>query len=401
MKGIRIILAAALLAAFCSCHILDNNFFPASSRSDTQRSAGENTERDSTAIPPTIFPEPQADTDIFCTAVRFPKRFNWKLDSTYKRAACEIIMYKNGEEFTKIRAGQGSEISYDADMHHMIGNNLYTEYSSTQETVIHVNGDEAVRFEGQELLRGLLPQDGDLYTLSVGKNGYGFSFRKNGETILQKYHKVTIFGSLEDPNCPETGALYEDDRNRVVFCYGELNTNWTYHIVREGEDEVFNYSGPKLLDMKVIDDSVRYAPAEAFGAYWEEAYVPYHNPNLVVGCIDGNAAVYDGTRKEIQSLCGRDAIVYCNDGISAALYHPSRGKCSVYYSNGQCRFFQEECNLYTRRCATLVGDGLILAVNPCDYTQRPYIVIGDERRELPDLENGFISGIRVFVSQSN
>lgn len=401
MKGLTKFFAAAVVSAFCGCQILDNNFFPAVSRSETQR-VPDNSERDSVLIPPGHPQTSAADTEIVCTAVRFPPGFNWRKDPSSGSSECEILLYRNWKIIRTIQAGGPLDICSDPDMHHLIGQDIFTECSTMTQTVITRNGEEVARFDGREMLKGLVFQDGDTYTLSVGRDGYGFFFRRNGEMLYKKDFRVYVFGSLEDPSCPETGALYEDELNHIVFCYRESKADYEYHVVKDGIDQLVQLDNDsRILDMKVVGDSILFIEEESFDAVWGEAFIPIQWPEIVTGCVDGNSVVFDRNKGEFTMLCGRDAVIYCNGDVSAALYHPTRGRYSVYYSNGECRFYKDSSYLFTRRCAAFAGESLMVAVNPVDNTQKPYLLLDNTRRELEGLENGYISGLRIEISQSN
>jgi len=401
MKGSSKLFAAAVIAAICSCHTPDSNFFPASSRQETQRGQNES-ERDSVLVPPHRTPVSVADTEIVCTAVRFPDSYDWRNDQSGTPASFEILLYRNGKVSMVIEGDRESEMCPDPDMHHLVGSQIFTEYSSMTRTTVTNGGYVVADFEGREMLKGIFFDDGDVYTLSTGRDGYGFSYRKNGEIILKKDHRVHVYGSLGNPSYPETGALYEVEGNHLVFCYRESNAHFDYHVVTDGVDRVVELKeASKILDMKVIEDSVHFVGEKAYDAVWEDASIPFTAPDLIVGCVDGNSVVYDKITGEFTMLCGRDAVVYTNGSLAAALYHPTRGKCSIYYSNGECRFHKDACCFFTRRCAAFAGDNLMVAINPLDKSQKPYLSTGDRKYELEGLGNGYISGFRVTISQSN
>ncbi|MCQ2182324.1 MAG: hypothetical protein MJY89_02835 [Bacteroidales bacterium] len=403
MKGFSKLFAAAVVSALCGCQLLDSNFFPNVSRVETQRSPRDSSGRVPLPVhvPPGQTPEIRTDTDIVCTAVRFPEGYDWRKDSTNGTSECEILLYRNGEIERIIKAGGGVDICSDPDMHHLIGMNVFTEYSTLTSTVITMDGEELVRFEGCEMLKGLVYKDGDLYTLSVGRDGQGFSFRKNGEVIMKRNSKVFVYGNLEDPSCPETGALYLDEGDRLVFCYRESDTDYVYHVVKDGNDQIVRPGqSSKILDMKVIRDSIVFAEQKSFGLLWSEAYVPFFSPGTVAGCVNGSSMVYDTDKELFTILCRHDAVIYCKEDVSAALCHPTRGNYSVYYSSGKGNLYEEPCYYFTRRCATFLGKELLVAVNPVDSSKKPYLSLGDRRYELDGLDNGYVSGIRVSFSQT-
>lgn len=391
----------AAIAALCGCNILENGYFPLDGRTARDRTYG-NSGRDSSATAGHTDPVIPADTVIWCTAVRFPKSYDWQKDTAWGSAECEVLLLRDGKEIICVPGGKGREASSAADMHHLIGSNLYTEYSSMDETVIKMDGLEILRFSGREMLKGLVFLEGDWYTLTTGRYGDGFTLRCNSDVLLRKQVRVGVFGSLGDPSYPETGALYEDDDGRITFCYRESGVSMSYRVVRDGTDSTVEYKNPgKILDMKFIGDSLLYVSSDSYGFAWDDARIPFDSPTFVTGHIGGASVVYDCSTGRMKALCGTDATIYCNADAAAALVHPTCGKYSIFYSNGDCRTGEDNCNFFTCRCAGLVGDVLATAVSPLEKGRTPYIDFGDRKEELKELGNGFISGFRIEVSQSN
>ena len=191
----------------------------------------------------------QADTSIYFCAVRFDDDYVWQRDTAYGSVPYELLLFKDFEQILSIKSSEASCISPDHDTHHIIDGHLYTEYSNLTRTTIGRDGAVILDFSGREFLKGLMPHDGDIYTLTEKRDGNGFNFRKNGELLFTK-SGGSVFGGMDDPSYGPTGALYFD-RGDLTFCY------WTgkgalrkYFRVRNGteEEEITKFSGKEVTD---------------------------------------------------------------------------------------------------------------------------------------------------------
>ena len=173
----------AMVFATVSCQTLDRHTYTGKRRSENY--AG------STGIPEKKGGTPgeagpQSDTALFFCAVNFIGDYDWRRDSSYGNAEAELILYRNFLPQVRIRAGEECCIGAEPGTHHLIGGQLYTEYTSSTHTVIKRNGAEILRYPGREVLKGIVLKEGDLWTLGQDKKGEGFTLRRNGESVFKK-----------------------------------------------------------------------------------------------------------------------------------------------------------------------------------------------------------------------
>ena len=397
MKGSSVIFLAAALGTACGCSIIEDNINSGRPRSFSQRAGGgrdsleavaENSRNGGTATP---------DTFIYCSAVRCPEGYDWRWDTACSNAQCEILLYRNGVETVCVPAGKGRGVSGAPDMHHIIDGELYTEYSSSDKTVITRGGDETVSFKGREMLKGLVNTEGHCYTLSQERAGSGFSFREDGKVILQK-DRGTVFGGFADPSYPQTGALYEDE-SHMYFCYKEVGAFTRYFLVTDGiETEIDFQEGADILDMKVLNGQVAVASRMSYGFTWEDARVW---DGAVSGTISSRCSLYEVSKGSVKTLCADEACVYYGKGLGAAVYCSSGGETALYFSDGSCRFFPDRYYFFTPACAAPAGSDLLLGLTPRERGKEPLLTLGSKEYHLENLGNGFITGVSVEISLPN
>ena len=120
---------------------------------------------------------------LYSCAVEFPQGYNWRRDSLGGRVRTDLVYFREGIEQFRITAGEGNEVSAYPDMHRIISGHLYTDYSSSLETVLKRDGVEMFRYQGRESIVDIAVSDTTIYTLGRGRSGDGWSFRKNGTII--------------------------------------------------------------------------------------------------------------------------------------------------------------------------------------------------------------------------
>ena len=190
---------------------------------------------------------------IYFTAVSFPESYEWRRDTAYGAVAGAILLYMDGEPILTLPAGSSGGISCDPDMHHLAGGHIYTEFSDASHTMIGCDGKELFRYDGRELLKGLIIDGKDVLTLGQNRSGSGFSLRRNGKVLLQK-PEGEIVGGFSDRSSPETGAL-SIEGGRICFCYHD-GKGW--HFVEDGSETLLTVKGEKIgtcYDMKVFGDT--------------------------------------------------------------------------------------------------------------------------------------------------
>ena len=124
--------------------------------------------------------------DWYAVGVDYKEGYDWRVDQEKGSVRCSLVVFVNGIPMMKVAAGDKYEVSADPDMHRMIGNNLYTDYSTDSETVIKRNGETLFRYPAREAIVDM-SVDGDcVYTLGQSRGGDGFSFRANGQPLMEK-----------------------------------------------------------------------------------------------------------------------------------------------------------------------------------------------------------------------
>lgn len=401
MKGISNFLLAATLSLVCGCNLI-SDFFVVEPRGGGK--AEEKPPRDTAAPEAPVIPT--FDTAFFFTSVRFPDEYDWCLDTACGNADCEILLYRNGVIAQTINAGRGTNISSDPDFIHTVEGQVFTEYPGMSGNILSVNGREFLRIPSEERLKGILSRDGHLFTLTQGCLGRGIVLRKN-DTELFRSEDGALFGDFSDPSYPESGALYEMD-GHYCFCYKDVASSFC-HIVKDGRDSVAERSGSDVLDMKLVRTKPVFARATGFGHRWISARL-FDTPDgtFVAGqCSDteGSDTVFscvanisDGSTEPI---CSGEAFLYCGTGISWGILFNHGGKMKIITSRGGQNTVPDVCYFFSGRCATPVGNELMIALTPRDRSIPPKVLLGDKVYVPEGLGNGFIAGVSCRITQTN
>ncbi len=402
MKGIYNFLPAAALCLVCGCNLISDLFVV------EPRGSGKAEEK-----PPrdTVAPEvpviPTFDTTFFFTAVRFPEEYDWCLDTACGNADCKILLYRNGMISRTITAGRGTNISSDPDFIHTVDGQVFTEYPGLSGNVLSVNGREFLRIPSDERLKGILSRDGRYYTLAQGCLGRGIVLRRD-DTELFRNDDGVLFGDFSDPSYPESGALYETD-GHYYFCYRDAATA-SCHIVKDGRDSVAARSGgDTVLDMKMLRKDLYFARAKGFGRHWRSARL-FDTPNgtFITGqCSDteGSEAVFSCVAsisdRSAEAICSGDAMLYCGTDIAWGILFSHESRMKIVTSRGGQTTIPDVCYFFSGRCATPVGNNLLLALTPRNRSIPPKVMLGNKVYETERLGNGFFAGVSCRITQTN
>ncbi len=163
----------------------------------------------------------------YMTALDYQKEYDWRSDQARESVKCSLIVYADGRQIMKVPVGEEYETGADADMHRMAGGHLYTDYSTSEETVIKRDGRQLFRYSGREAIQGMCVSGDDVYTLGQNRNGEGFAFRKNGEAVIARDNGY-IIGTLETYDDSLCFAFYEN----IKSAEGVIGR---YYSVRDGK----------------------------------------------------------------------------------------------------------------------------------------------------------------------
>ena len=116
----------------------------------------------------------------------YPSGYDWSEDAQRGDVRCTLVVFADGVPKIEVPVGDSYEVSRDHDMHRVVDGNLYTFYSKEGKTVVRRNGAPLFRYDGDEVLVDLSVSGDAVYTLAHRREGGGFSFRKNGEILLER-----------------------------------------------------------------------------------------------------------------------------------------------------------------------------------------------------------------------
>lgn len=163
-------------AAVCSCGLVEIGGTPDDNKHNVWIAPGAGTEK----------PGNTEKTRCYITGFDYPEGYDWKADLQAGNVKCSLVVFSDMAPVMKVPVGEEYEISWEPDMHRIIGGHLYTDWSSDRETVIKKDGQLLFRYEGREMICGMIPDGDDLYSLGQNRSGAGFCYRKNGEPVFEK-----------------------------------------------------------------------------------------------------------------------------------------------------------------------------------------------------------------------
>lgn len=392
MKNLPLI-AASVPLLFCLCAKMSD---------DTRRArSGEAGER---ALP---------DVSVFVSAVVVPDTYDWHRDTACGASACTLILVRDGETVLAIPTGSAAEVGTDPDTHHLIGGHLYTEYSSPSETVIRRDGAELFRYEGREVLLGLLEDGESIYTLGRNRSGEGFCLRRDGEVLLRQ-NSGTVFGSFSHSSYGRTGALYRDG-GAVCFCYRNGSScfivkdgspspvNLGISASRVGDMHVFGSEAYAIADMMLTttvhtpsgNRSISRAGLTDLGLFQHGGQMkwagsePSEGGSTFCGVVDGNVE---------KAFSGNGNFLYPAEGTLYTVGTGS-GMLLVQKEDHGVIFGRDSTYLFSRDCATVFGKDLYVLVNPRERDETPFLWKNGE--EVFFCLNGFLTAVEVVVNPSS
>ncbi len=239
----------------------------------------------------------------YVTGVEYPEGVDWQKDIGYDLGGTLFLM-KDGEKIVELPVGYNECVAIDADMHRCIDGHLYTDFSTDDnETVVKVDGKEAFRYSGREMIKSMCVHDDVIYTLSVPRDGSEtWAYRRDG--VLQ--HSNT--GDL-------IGGLYVDN-SEVIFTY---KLGDTYYMCVSGTiyTVTFNSYVYKAFDVRRIDGVVNYISTDGSDIFAMEdnvkiATIGMYATNYEIGLgiyYDGKGRFYAG-RISNTAVMNRESAVY-------------------------------------------------------------------------------------------
>lgn len=225
---------------------------------------------------------------VYLTAVRFPDWADWR-SGDFRGA--QAVLYKDSVEIRAVPAGPQPS----SDRLRLVGGHLWTDTADAGQTVICCDGEERIRYDSEELLRGFLFVDGAVHTLGQRPGGAGFSYRVDGE---ERFTSPTgqILGSPENPEWP--GGAFSRDSTGIYFVYAlpirqASAHTYEYHVMRGGREvkEIPARTAGAVYDIRVFDGSIyrcerRNESSQSFCLVKDDLYLALdiRADELVKGC---------------------------------------------------------------------------------------------------------------------
>ena len=407
----------AMLLVALACAPEDFSLNPAVSRKDVLGSSGGhsgNGSGDSTVI---IQP-PVRDTSVLVSAVEFPEDYDWKRDTAFGQVCGKVLLLRNGDRILEIPTGASGKASIDPDMHHLVEGHLYTEYTEGSHTYVFRDGESLYTFDGREYLRGLLPSDGHLYTLSQRRDGNGFVLRRDGEVLLDKEAGI-ILKSFRDYPDRQSGALYENE-GKVCFhyCKGTGSERVWYSVQDLTESQIYVYDG-ELLDARFFGDDLcvvstlsgrglqmtigkrqNIVQKAATPKFRGVSLIKSGQEVLAIGRISYTRPKQQSLQTCIWSYSGVQAYVdgeykFLVDADKNIYMYGSSDGSGTEVVNSRCERVSSIGGMvpYSRRVAAMLGGQMYLALTPADSSGR--MVMWNRGKETEMNINGFLTDVDV------
>ena len=281
----------------------------------------------------------------YVTCFDYPDGYDWRTDPEKGAVKCSLVVFADGLPMMKIPVGDAYEVSSDPDMHRMINGHLYTDYSTDSETVIKRDGKTILRYPGREIICGLIVHEDTIHTLGHCRHGSGFTYRKNGEVVLEKSSGRT-FGRLQ----------LEGD----IISFAFIET-----IISDGGpiERYYRYSDGKVTqaalrdDVRKVWDIITYKGAICYIA----TLTGVDNPVLFKNDQMNAMTMPSGTNPlSFRMMVGEDGVFW--EGLLV-----SSGKevsSALWLDAGYCIPFRE--SMVANSCC-VSGDGICCALNPALY----------------------------------
>lgn len=405
----RIFLFAGMMAAILSCGVSEIGGSGGQSNSSGPIWGGLNGSHSGTS----------SDRKVhYMTAIDYKKGYDWRADQARETVKCSLVVYEDGLPVMKIPVGETYEISPDPDKHRIIGGHLYTDYSTTEETVVKCDGHELFRYPGCEYICGMKIIEENLYTLGQSRDGNGFALRKNGDVIFSKSH-ASVVGGLNNDSEDLCFAFCEDilsPGESLYRYYTSINGNISQIAVREDIRTVW--------DILACRDQVIYvatlvgidAPVLVMGDSMTQLSFPIGATLLSCNIFKTASAVgiegiyrlrsgaYISTiwlgKTELCSYIGKGAISAINtdgDGVSFVMNPFGRNACGTIYRSGELSDMPEGYTVMGDNCVRII-DGILHVGMSSQYGCKP-IVWKDGIVDSLDI-NGYITGMyQVDIGQ--
>lgn len=327
---------------------------------------------------------------VYAAGLDYPDGYDWRADPEKGKVKCSLTLLADGVPVLRIPVGDAYEVSSDKNAHRILDGYLYTDYTDGNTTVIKKDGIEAVRYEGAEEISSMKIHNGVIHTLGSPKGGEGFTYRADGQVLVER-ESGTILSGL----CEYGGLISFCFAGSAVSSSGPVSR---YYLVSGGKvhQAAIDSDVTQVLDMGLYGgemyllaetDSVK-SPVLIKGQ--ERMKVSYFSRLDLVSCrfmetdsvcvrvryrISGTMAdlVWSGNSGFRRFLKGGlvDSIIADSEGCIASVYSADFKTGAIYSRNGM-HYIPEGYRMYGDGCLA-VRDTLVHAALTSDVGGRPVI----------------------------
>lgn len=297
----------------------------------------------------------------YVTAFDYPDDYDWRADREKGSVKCSLTVFADGVPMMKVPVGDMYEVSSDPDMHRMIDGHLYTDYSTDCETVIKKDGKTVLRYTGREMICGMLVEGDTLYTLGHPRQGEGFTFRKNGKTVLARPAGRTF------------GRLHRDNGN-ICFAFTEPV------LSEDGDMERYHhYSDGNIVQTAVRDDIKKVWDIYSYKGEicWAASLTGIDRPVLFKDGTLNSMIMFDGYSPLTLSILEGEDVLY----LEGILTSPDLALVSAFWDSPGHIMSPEDGYVASSRCIS--GDGVSLVFNPVYGSGKGLIFRCGEEMAMP------------------
>lgn len=166
----------------------------------------------------------------------------------------EVLLLADGEILAR------SSADPDPERHRARQGHLWTDIVQGKETVVFRDGEEWLRFPGEELLMGFHFSGGKLHTLGQRPGNEGICYRIDGEAVFSA-PAGRIIGSASSPEW-DSGA-FSADSSGLFYAYGipfvhSGSTTWEYRIMKgpDAFQTIPDDASGTVLDLRIFQGKV-------------------------------------------------------------------------------------------------------------------------------------------------
>ncbi len=327
---------------------------------------------------------PQERMVLCMSGIEYPNGYDWLRDEMYGLVECRLFLEAEGKRVLEIDVADTTYVASDHDMHRIVDGHIYTDFSTSEETIIKRDGAEVLRYPSREAISGLIIKDSTIHTLGISRNGWGFTYRQNGKVVLEKKNGHII------------RSLHEDE-GRICFSYHESLSEY------EKVYKYFLFKGNTVLQIADSEQITEVSDIISLGGKTHFLAKEKNIRQQLLCTDDEQLALELGSAKETQDcrfiLQGGEIFVVgklvFGDSVKTAVWKNGKLISEMNEKISQAELLLGEDYSFLFPEAALIWDGRLLVGLTDKQTSLPYIWSSDgsyiESREF----NGYITGFSL------